>query len=1088
MRKKKIHLLVSSILSGAAVFSLPLLAADEAPEKADQQLESIEKITVTGSRIRRAELDQNTPVFTFGAEDMTVRGFTNAADLLNQSPLFGGSQSPLGAQNGFNAGQNQVNLFDLGTQRTLTLVNGRRLVTSQSAVAGGSQVDLNVIPAALIERIETVPLTGAATYGADAIAGTVNVILKDDYEGLEVTGQYGDNEDGNAASRQFSILGGGNFDDNRGNITFGMEYTKDDGLLECDQDFLCNNNPDFDNAQSEYVDLNGDGQADDLNGDGVVDADDKQSVSLVRDEIRLALFTENGAVTPGGGFLPGFGLGAFPNGKFYGFTPDGSLEECAPGAPNTRTIMTSGSDVCGTDFFDAVSQIRSPVSRFNTYASLNYDLTDDISLKTDFIYANTKGEELVNQGGFQTSFFGGTSAAISLRTDNPFLSTQARQTLRSAGLEGKTFGVHRFNNDLLRNGANSNETQVWRVSNVLEGAFDALDREFYWDVSVVHGRSDIQVETSGIVDGRFLNAVDARRVDDALLEQVRLQNPDDATDDLPDLDAALAALQGSNGGFTANFDRGDTICGAYADLAAGTLTGFNDRARGSGLVDEDLPFLDGCVPLSLFGKTASDEALDFITGGTQIAASDNSQTVFSANIGSYIAELPAGYLDFVVGMERRVEKGNYDPSVGLRVPITRSSISRPVKGGFDTEEYYFEMVAPIISEDMDIPFVQSFEVSGAYRYQEFNTQAPSGFEDKTTDADVYQASMKWQVYNDLAFRGTYATAFRNPSINELFLPASQTFISGADPCDSRSVGLGPNPSVRKANCEAIGIDTDTFVSSIQDGTISGGIASGNPELEPETNKSHSFGLMYTPEFLEGFRLAVDYYNLEIEDSISDVDFPTQAATCFDSNDFPNEAACSSFVRDADNQVVSAKEQPANVALSTFESVTIRAFYDFDLAEFGNLSVDAFTQHNISNEFQATAASEVTEDVGDFADPDWLGTLDLTWTKEAWLVSHRVRWQSSVKIDSLEQRLYASDYTQNDDGIYTGNFTNESDARFINDLSVRYSFDDSASVQVNISNLLDRRPDENGRIAFAAGHFGVDERLGRRFSVRFNKKF
>ena len=75
------------------------------------------------------------------------------------------------------------------------MVNGRRLVSSQSAVQGGSQVDLNTIPTALIERIETVPLTGAATYGADAIAGIVNVILKEDYEGFEVTAQYGDNED-----------------------------------------------------------------------------------------------------------------------------------------------------------------------------------------------------------------------------------------------------------------------------------------------------------------------------------------------------------------------------------------------------------------------------------------------------------------------------------------------------------------------------------------------------------------------------------------------------------------------------------------------------------------------------------------------------------------------------------------------------------------------------------------------------------------------------------------------------------------------------------------------------------------------------
>jgi len=1085
---KSIRLAMAVSLTSTAIIASNAVFAQETPSAEDEASIAVEKITVTGSRIKRAELSSNTPVFTFTGDDLSVRGFTNVAELLNQSPLFSGSLNGEGDQNSFNAGQNQINLFDLGTQRTLTLVNGRRLVSSQSAQSGGSQVDLNTIPTALIDRIETVPITGAATYGADAIAGTVNVILKDNYEGFEVTTQYGDNDAGNARSFQVSTLAGGNFADGRGNITFGMEYTKDDGLLQCDQDFLCNNNPELDSTQNKFLDLDGDGLPDDIDGDGEPDL---QSVRLSLNEVRLALFTDNGAISPAGGrdrFLPGFGLGAFPDGNFYEFTPNGDLITCEAGQPNASTIRTRGSDVCGSDFFDAVTQIRSPTSRFNTYASTRYDLTDEITFKQDFIYSNTKGSELVNQGGFQTGFFPGTSAAITMNINNPLLSEQARNVIQNSGHTSETFGVQRFNNDLLRNGGNSNETQVWRVSNILEGAFEAFDREFYWDVAVVHGRSDILIESSGIVDGRFLNAVDARSIDDALLEQIRLQTDDDGSDDLADLNAALLALQDSNGGFTANFNRGDTICGAYADLAAGTLTGFNDRASGSGLVDEDLPFLDGCVPLSLFGSTASDEALDFITGGSQLASASNSQAVYTANIGGTVMELPAGSLDFVVGTERRLEKGDYLPSVGLRVPITRSSISRPVNGGFETEEYYAEISAPIISEDMDIPFVQSFEFSGAYRIQDFTTNAPAGFTDRTTDADVYQASIKWGVNDDLALRGTFASAFRNPSINELFQPEQQTFIAGSDPCDSRTVGLGPNPSVRKANCESIGIDTATFVSSIQDGTISGGLISGNPDLEPETNDSYSIGLIYTPDYVEGLQIAVDYYNLEIQDYIADVDFETQAATCFDSNNFPNEAACTSFVRDENDQVISAREQPANVASSTFESVTVRAFYTFDLADMGSLTVDAFTQHNITNEFQATVNSENQEDVGDFGDPEWIGTLDTSWTYEDFLVSHRMRWQNAVKIDALDQTLYSANYTEDADGVYSGSFGNKTDARFLHDLSVSYTMTESASVQVNIQNLLDRKPDGAGTIGFAAGHFGLDERLGRRFSVRFNAKF
>jgi iron complex outermembrane receptor protein len=282
-------LLFGSMVTGAALIATPSMAQETTTEEAET--EAVEKIQVTGSRIRRLEVSENTPVFTFDSDELKVRGFTNVADLLGQSPLFGGNQTPLGGQNGFTAGQNSVNLFDLGTQRTLTLVNGRRLVSGTSAGIGGSQVDLNTIPAALVERIEIVPLTGAAQYGADAIAGTVNIILKDDYEGFEITAQYGDNENKNAGSFQVSTLAGGNFADGRGNIVFGVEYTDDKGLLACDQDFLCNGSNDLDNARGRYVDRNGDGRPDDTNGDGVIDADDRTSVQLAHPDLQLQLFT-----------------------------------------------------------------------------------------------------------------------------------------------------------------------------------------------------------------------------------------------------------------------------------------------------------------------------------------------------------------------------------------------------------------------------------------------------------------------------------------------------------------------------------------------------------------------------------------------------------------------------------------------------------------------------------------------------------------------------------------------------------------------------------------------------------------------------
>ncbi|MFC3301307.1 TonB-dependent receptor domain-containing protein [Parvularcula lutaonensis] len=1053
-----------------------------------EDVDSGDTIVVTGSRIRRSEVEASAPIFTFGEEEIQDRGFTNVAEVLNQSPLFGGSLTPNGAQNGFTAGQNQVNLFDLGTARTLTLINGRRMVSSSAASFfndAGGQVDLNTIPVSLVDRIETVPLTGAATYGSDAIAGTVNVILKDDFEGFEVRGQYGDQFDASAPSYQISTLMGTNFADGRGNVTFSAEYTRDEGLFLCEREYLCVDDPNYVNIGNRALDLDGDGQADnllngttDINGDGV----NNDAIRLIYFNQTVQLFGPGGTASTAA-VIPSFGIGAFPDGNIYEFDNNGELQPCEPGItpPGSSAFFAQGG-TCGIDFFDSVAQIRSPVERFNAFAAMNYDITDNVKFRQDFLFANTSGEELVNQGGFQTWAFGGTSAALTIRDDNPFLSAQARQVLADNGVT--QFLLNRFNNDLVGQGANSNETFVWRVSNILEGQFEYGGRNFYWDVSGQYGSSDITTKTFGIVDGRFINAIDARVVDDNLLQGI--VDAGAATD----LDDALAVLRASNP-TVGLVDRGDIICGAFADLAAGTLTGFNSRASGGGVTDEDLPFLDGCQPLNLFGAgNASPEALAFINGGTQQSQSSNEQTVYAANFGGEAFEVPAGIVSFNIGVESRREVVEYGPGMGQIVPITRSTTARPISGKAVTKEIYGEVLVPIVSPDMNIPLVQNLEFTGAYRSQGFEVTGPDG-QKSDTDSQVYSASLAYEPTDYLKFRATYATSFRNPPFNDLFYPSTQAFISGAAPCDNRFIGEGPNPSVRAANCAAEGIPAG-FVSNISNATISTGQQVGNPNLQPEETKAYTIGAVFTPSFVPGLEMAIDYYNLEIEEQISFLEFDDLAAVCYDSTDFPNEPACSTFTRDSNFQVITASETPANAALSSFESVTARIFYARDVADiiptdrdYGRLTWNWFMQHNIQNESQATPASEIQDDVGDFGDPKWIGTFDTAWDWENWRVTHRLRYRYGMDISTIDGRYYAKDFTLLDNGVYQVEIDNSLDPRWIQDAGVAYTFNDKYTIQANIRNLTDRKPN---RQEFAAGAFGVDEQLGRRYTIRLVGRF
>jgi outer membrane receptor protein involved in Fe transport len=126
-----------------------------------------------------------------------------------------------------NIGGSALNLRGLGIERTLTLINGRRHV---AGIEGTSAVDVSTIPSGLIERVEILSGGASAVYGADAVTGVVNFILKDDYEGFEITAEAGQAAEDSYGTSRISLLGGLNFDEGRGNITVSVQFDQDDGL------------------------------------------------------------------------------------------------------------------------------------------------------------------------------------------------------------------------------------------------------------------------------------------------------------------------------------------------------------------------------------------------------------------------------------------------------------------------------------------------------------------------------------------------------------------------------------------------------------------------------------------------------------------------------------------------------------------------------------------------------------------------------------------------------------------------------------------------------------------------------------------
>jgi outer membrane receptor protein involved in Fe transport len=225
-------------LLGAGVLAAPAMAQDAPPASGEtspaaeaqpalspegQAQASDEAIVVTGSRLVRPELDAPSPVTTVDSETFDLTGTVTVESLLNELPqIIPGNTRVSNNQGGEDF--STLDLRGLGPNRTLILVDGERVPASSSS----GVVDIGTIPAGLIERVDVVTGGASAVYGSDAIAGVVNFILKDNYEGLEVSSQYGISDHGDGASFNIQGLLGGNFGDDRGNMTmFASYYTRD---------------------------------------------------------------------------------------------------------------------------------------------------------------------------------------------------------------------------------------------------------------------------------------------------------------------------------------------------------------------------------------------------------------------------------------------------------------------------------------------------------------------------------------------------------------------------------------------------------------------------------------------------------------------------------------------------------------------------------------------------------------------------------------------------------------------------------------------------------------------------------------------
>ena len=626
-------------------------------------------IVVTGSRIKRPNYESLEPSVVVNSAAIEQRGYQTVADALNEQPTFGvPGSSPVGnGQAGaFGSGQNFVNFLGLGSQRTLVLVNGRRFVSSNTAsifgpTATGLQVDLNSINTKLIDRVETIAIGGAPIYGSDAIAGTVNIILKRNYKGLDIDAQNGISQRGDAREFRVRSLLGHNFLDGRGNVTLAGEYNVTKGFLFSDR------------AQTNAGNFYGDCPATNtvntqcLNPRLSYPALSPYGIPNVR-SLALVLSPQQSAA------LGGLQTGVLDvNGNPLRFDAAGNLVPInfgtLIGSPGVFNQFSNG------DYdINSTQQLLTDTKRYNLNAVAQIQVTPNIRVFGEGWYAYSKGTNLRAQPIYNTRLFGPVgdpAGPIAISINNPFLSEAARATIASQLPAGRnTFYLTRANTDI-RSGRASSATTLYRGILGIDGDYHLGWRKWTFEAVVNYGHSKTVGYEPEIDFQNFSNAVNATR--DASGNIVCAPGYTNSTDQTISSTCAPLNLFGSGQASQAAVDYISAI------------------ARPVGVNKQTVYTLSTSGPL--FHLPGGDFSV--------AAGFEHRKESTSFDPGSYYRGAPNG-------------DGTYT-SYG------QDSLIVPLTGSYHTNEVFGEARAALISPSNHVPGIYSLELHGAARYVSHST-------------------------------------------------------------------------------------------------------------------------------------------------------------------------------------------------------------------------------------------------------------------------------------------------------------------------------------------------------------------------------
>lgn len=998
-----------------------------------------ETIVVTGSRIRRDAFTSTAPLQVIDSEDIRDAGLIDVSAILGQTSVAQGIQLDNSITSGGfvtdgGPGAQNVSLRGLSADRTLALINGRRF--APAGIGGAPSLpDTNLIPSALIQRIDILLDGASSVYGSDAVAGVINVVLRDRFEGIQADAFVNAPESSGGGQQRYSVLMGGSSD--RSNYLFAVEYYSQERLRVRDRDHHYEPDSGYYCQQRLVRDASGN-----LNSycSGAIINRVRRGIDFYR--------------TPGETNLPGV-------------VPPGWSSVVAPGVDGpTTSLLPQFTSVYMDEDTDIVPQSQ----RYSIFFTGDTDLNpifgwDGINLFTEASFTNS---QTIRKTDFHGQLFPAVGA------DNPFnpFGVNVQPIL--------AFPVERSSQRA--------EIQQARLLSGLRGDLATFGVPS-WDFEVFAGytRSMGYLYQGGIDRDRLTLS----------LRTSRFSDPNDPTSDI--------------------------ICGP----AGGVSPGGSFAA-------------DPCVPINLFADSlypndaqgvaafATDEEREYLeilrTSTTRV-----DQSIAGAFVTGPILQLPAGELAGVFGVEwRRDQLDSGSDSVTGRGVSAGFSADRRSRGGVSLAEAYAELSVPILS-GMTFAEDLSLELAGRVTDHEFYGQN-----------GTYSGRLSYSPVDYLTLRGTYGTSFRAPNARELFLGGQTGFGDVADPCvvplGARSAVDDENPDLGFAydasqdtreqiildNCRAEGIDPTVLGLNIRPGSLQIN-SGGNVGLDPETSTAYSYGFVLNQPWFNAFdaTLSVNWFKIDVEDTIATPGASFALSECYNSPQFPNDPFCARRVRvddpDPERRFLSIVDNtPFNVARREVSGMDYNARFGADLDWFGGFRLDVNTAWTWTDKIlnQTTPESNITNAVGSWTNPEWRGNLTTRVSRGDWSALWRARYvgeQATIFTDTTPgstqphgQRNYVACtaalieigcYETRDpetNQLLFSSVINEQPGTFYHDLSVTYN-QDTWVLRAGVNNVLNESPaliDAGGgstqrfNMPLGAGY----DLIGRSFFVNVTKQF